>query len=100
MRRRIIVKNTSERKTARATRTRAGSFVSKAEKKRAKLGLVGMFDFQFTLISEGTGHRSGNEIIIDKQIKVDSYQDAVFYAELNTPTGHQGLIDGEPVVVR
>ena len=100
MRRRIIVKNTSERKTARATRTRARGDLTREQKRIAKLGRVGMFDFQFTLISEGTGHRSGNQIVIDKQIKVDSYQDAVFYAELNTPSGHQGLIDGEPVVVK
>ena len=99
MRRRIIVKNSSERKTSRATRTRARG-ATKAQKKIAKLGRVGMFDFSFTLIKDKKNPAESSKIIKEVSIKTDSYDDAVLYAHHNTPAGHQGLIDGESVVCK
>ncbi len=97
MRRRIIVKNSSERKTSRATRTRGAT---KAQKRIAKLGRVGMFDFSFTLIKDKKNASDTSKVVKELMIKTDSYDDAILYAQYNTPIGHQGLIDGQSVVCR
>ena len=99
MRRRIVVKNQPERKTSRATRTRAHG-ATKAQKRIAKLGRVGMFDFTFTLIKDKKNTCESSKIIKEAMIKTDSYDDAVLYAHYNTPEGHQGLIDGQSVICK
>jgi len=99
MRRRIIVKNKSERKTSRATRTRAHG-ATKAQKRIAKLGRVGMFDFTFTLIKDKKNPCESSTIVKEAMIKTDSYDDAILYARYNTPEGHQGLIDGQSVICK
>ena len=100
--RRIVIDTKPGRKTSCATRTRGKnkSFVTKEMKKRAKLGRVGMFDFEFTLVSTPDNPRKSSTIISTKSIKTDSYDDAVLYAQYNTPAGHQGLIDGQSVVCK
>ena len=100
MRRRIIVKNKSERKTARATRTRARGGLTREQKRIAKLGRVGMFDFQFTLIKDRSAPGKPSRLIKEVAIKTDSYDEAVEYATIHTPAGHQGLIDGVSVVCK
>ena len=96
--RRIIVKNNTGRKTSCTARTRARG-ITKEQKRLAKLGRVGMFEFEFTLVKDNIKQKSA-KIIEEKTIKTDSYSDAVLYAHYNTPVGHQGLIDGESVVIR
>jgi len=96
--RRIIVKNNTGRKTSCTARTRARG-VTKEQKRLAKLGRVGMFEFEFTLVKDNR-QKQGTRIIEEKIIKTDSYSDAILYAQYNTPEGHQGLIDGESVVTR
>ena len=91
MRRRIIVKNKPERKTSRATRTRARG-ATKAQKR--------MFDFTFTLIKDKKNPCESSKIIKETMIKTDSYDDAILYAHYNTPEGHQGLIDGQSVICK
>ena len=98
--RRIIVKNKSERKTARATRTRARGGLTREQKRIAKLGKVGMFDFEFTLIKDRKVPGQSSRVIKEVMIKTDSYDEAVEYARINTPAGHQGLIDGQSVVYK
>jgi hypothetical protein len=97
--RRIIINQSSGRKTSRATRTRAGG-ATKAQKRIAKLGRVGMFDFEFTLIKDKKNIDASSRIVKEVMIKTDSYDDAILYAQYNTPNGHQGLIDGQSVVCR
>lgn len=100
MRRRIIVKNPPGRKTARATRTHARGGLSREQKRIAKLGRVGMFDFEFTLIQDRAAPGKSSRVIKEVMIKTDSYDEAVEYARIHTPTGHQGLIDGTSVVCK
>ena len=100
MRRRVIVKNTSERKTARATRTRARGGLTREQKRIAKLGRVGMFDFEFTLVQDQSEFGKASRVIKEIAIKTDSYDEAVEYARIHTPPGHQGLIDGTSVVYK
>ena len=100
MRRRIIVKNKPEPKTARATRTRSRGGLSREQKRIAKLGRVGMFDFEFTLIKDRSAPGQPSRHIKDIMIKTDSYDEAVEYAHIHTPPGHQGLIDGVSVVFK
>lgn len=99
MRRRIIVKATSERKIARATRTRARG-ATKEQKRIAKLGRVGMFDFEFTLIKDRKASGQSTLVVKEVDIKTDSYDEAIEYARIHTPVGHQGLIDGLSVVCK
>ena len=73
MKRRIIVKNKSEPKTARATRTRARGGLSREQKRIAKLGRVGMFDFEFTLIKDRKAPGQTSRVIKEVSIKTDSY---------------------------
>ena len=100
MRRRIIVKGSNERKMSCATRTRARGGLTREQKRIAKLGKVGMFDFEFTLIKDRKAPGQSSRVIKEVSIKTDSYDEAVEYARLNTPVGHQGLIDGQSVVCR
>lgn len=100
MRRRIIVKSKSERKIARATRTRARGGLTREQKRIAKLGKVGMFDFEFTLIKDKKDAGQTSRVIKEVDIKTDSYDEAIEYARIHTPTGHQGLIDGRSVVCK
>lgn len=95
MRRIIINKKSTERKTARTSRTRARG-ATKEQKRIAKLGRVGMFEFTFATIKD----LPGCTVSDDKLIRVDSYDDAIFYAQINTPVGYQGLIDGLSVVTK
>ena len=97
--RRIIVNNQSGRKTSCATRTRARG-ITKQQKRLAKLGKVGMFDFEFTLIKDKTNPKQPSKVIKEISIKTDSYDEAVEYARIHTPIGHQGLIDGQSVVFK
>ena len=97
--RRIIVNNQSGRKTSCATRTRARG-ATKEQKRLAKLGKVGMFEFTFSLIKNSPGCGI-NKVIIDRiKIKTDSYDDAILYAHYNTPDDHQGIIDGVAVICK
>tara|TARA_Y100000593_G_scaffold93981_1_gene190946 strand:- start:3323 stop:3568 length:246 start_codon:yes stop_codon:yes gene_type:complete len=80
-------------------RTRARKDISSHAKKMAKLGRVGMFEFSFTLVSIGGKGRSSS-IVKEVLIKTDSYNEAILYANYNTPKDHQGLIDGLTVVVK
>ena len=98
--RRIIIRNTSERKTSRATRTRARGGLTREQKRIAKLGRVGMFDFEFTLIQDRSAPGKPSRIVKEITIKTDSYDEAVEYARIHTPPGHQGLIDGTSVVCK
>ena len=98
--RRIIVRNASERKTSRATRTRARGALTREQKRLAKLGKVGMFDFEFTLVKDRKSPDQPSQIIKEISIRTDSYDEAVEYAQLHTPVGHQGLIDGLSVICR
>lgn len=98
--RRIIVKSPTERKTSRATRVRARGVLSREQKRIAKLGKVGMFDFEFTLIQDRRSPEKTSRIIKEVSIKTDSYDEAVEYARIHTPIGHQGLIDGTSVVCK
>tara|TARA_R110000868_G_scaffold355225_1_gene616669 strand:+ start:8779 stop:9084 length:306 start_codon:yes stop_codon:yes gene_type:complete len=101
MRRIIVNKKASERETSRATRTRARGGLSKYAKKEAKIGLVGMFDFEFSLVQVSKRSiKASNKVVQEKTIHVDSYDDAIFYAHVHTPMGHQGLIDGISVVIK
>jgi hypothetical protein len=95
--RRIIINQSPARKTSCATRTRGAT---KAQKRIAKLGRVGMFDFEFTLIKDKKNPAEASKIVKEIMIKTDSYDDAILYAQYNTPIGHQGLIDGQSVVCR
>lgn len=96
---RIVIKNTG-RETSRATRVRARGTNTARAKKIAKLGRVGMFEFSFTLIKDKKHPGGTSRVMKEILIKTDSYDDAVLYAHHNTPTGHQGLIDGLAVVVK
>ena len=98
--RRIIVSSTPERKTSRATRTRARGTLTREQKRLAKLGKVGMFDFEFTLIKDRKAPGRQSRVIKEVMIKTDSYDEAIEYARINTPAGHQGLIDGQSVVCK
>jgi len=98
--RRIIVKRPNERKTSCATRARARGGLSREQKRIAKLGRVGMFDFEFTLIQDRRSPEKPSRIIKEVAIKTDSYDEAVEYARIHTPAGHQGLIDGTSVVCK
>ena len=100
---RIIVKSPAPtRKIACATRTRARgrATLSKEQKRLAKLGKVGMFDFEFTLIKDRKIPGQTSRVIREVSIKTDSYDEAVEYAHIHTPAGHQGLIDGQSVVCK
>ena len=98
--RRIIIRNTSERKTSRATRTRARGGLTREQKRIAKLGRVGMFEFEFALVKDQAGLGKSAKVIKEISISVDSYDEAVEYARIHTPPGHQGLIDGTSVVFK
>lgn len=100
MRRRIIVKSANERKTSRATRARARGGLTREQKRIAKLGKVGMFDFEFTLIKDRKAPGQSSRVIKEVSIKTDSYDEAVEYAHIHTPEGHQGLIDGRSVICK
>tara|TARA_R110001599_G_scaffold240066_3_gene439634 strand:- start:229 stop:537 length:309 start_codon:yes stop_codon:yes gene_type:complete len=102
MRRIIVNKKASTRKTSCATRTRARGDLNKYyAKQRAKLGLVGMFDFEYSIVKiNDNSVKKSNNVVQEKIIHVDSYDDAIFYAHINTPSGHQGLIDGISVVTK
>ena len=98
--RRMIIRNASERETSRATRTRARGGLTREQKRIAKLGRVGMFEFEFALIKDKTGLGKSTKVIKEISISVDSYDEAVEYARIHTPPGHQGLIDGTSVVFK
>lgn len=95
--RRIVINQPPGRKTSRATRTRV---TAKEARRIAKLGRVGMFDFEFTLIKDVKNRNQTAEIIKEVMIKTDSYDEAIEYARIHTPVGHQGLIDGQSVVCK
>tara|TARA_R110001599_G_scaffold112073_5_gene276775 strand:- start:469 stop:756 length:288 start_codon:yes stop_codon:yes gene_type:complete len=95
MRRIIINKKPTGLKPAHTKRIRTRG-ATKEQKRIAKLGRVGMFEFSFATIKDDPG----SEASVAKAIRVDSYDDAIFYAHLNTPAGHQGLIDGLSVVTK
>ena len=59
-----------------------------------------MFDFEFTLIKDRKAPGQSSRVIKEVMIKTDSYDEAVEYAGINTPAGHQGLIDGQSVVCK
>lgn len=100
MRRRIIIKNVPGREMSRATRERARGHVTREQKRIAKLGRVGMFEFEFALVKDQAGPGKSTKIIKEISISVDSYDEAVEYARIHTPPGHQGLIDGTSVVFK
>ena len=97
---RIIVRSTPGREMSRATRTRARGILTREQKRIAKLGRVGMFDFEFTLVKDQPEHGKSTKVIKEMSISVDSYDEAVEYARIHTPPGHQGLIDGTSVVFK
>ena len=98
--RRIIIKSLPGREMSRATRTSARGGLSREQKRIAKLGRVGMFDFEFTLVKDQTSLGKSNRIIKEVVIKTDSYAEAIEYARIHTPPGHQGLIDGTSVIFK
>ena len=95
MRRIIINKKVTGRKTSSSKRSTSRG-ATKEQKRIAKLGRVGMFEFAFATIKD----LPGCTVSDDKLIRVDSYDDAIFYAQINTPAGYQGLIDGLSVVTK
>ena len=96
---RIVVGRDSGRKTSCATRTRARG-LTREQKRIAKLGRVGMFDFEFTLVKDRKVPGQSTKIVKEVMIKTDSYDEAIEYARIHTPVGHQGLIDGQSVVYK
>ena len=59
-----------------------------------------MFDFEFTLVKDRKALGQSTKIVKEVMIKTDSYDEAVEYARIHTPVGHQGLIDGQSVVYK
>ena len=60
-----------------------------------------MFDFEYSIVKiNDNSVKKSNNVVQEKIIHVDSYDDAIFYAHINTPSGHQGLIDGISVVTK
>ncbi len=97
---RIVINRKPERKTSCATRTRARGALTREQKRIAKLGRTGMFEFEFTLIRDKKTPTQSAKVIKEMTIKTDSYDEAVEYARIHTPVGHQGLIDGQSVVYK
>ena len=94
---RIVISRGLERKISCA---RARKGLTKEAKRKAKLGRVGMFNFEFTLVKDRKHAGQTSRVIKEVSIKTDSYDEAVEYARMHTPPGHQGLIDGQSVVCK